>query len=74
MYGENTLSIEDIKATWNLEKLKKRVFESEEKSLGEGLVAKGEWRRKILAKKFDLGLNRSSREIKRYYKRNCLEH
>ena len=42
MYGENTLSIEDIKATWNLEKLKKRVFESEEKSLGEGLVAKGE--------------------------------
>ena len=42
MYGENAISIEHVKAAQNLEKLKKRAFESGEKGLDEGLVAKGE--------------------------------
>ena len=40
MYGKDTLSIRDVKATLNAKDLKKMVFGREDGS-GEGLVARG---------------------------------
>ncbi|WKA07652.1 hypothetical protein VitviT2T_025446 [Vitis vinifera] len=42
LVGKSMAQKEHVKAAQNLEKLKKRAFESGEKGLDEGLVAKGE--------------------------------
>ena len=41
IYGKDTLSTKDVRATLNSRELKKKVSESREDDLGKGLMARG---------------------------------